>query len=84
VIDSMAIKEAIRGIFVEELGIDAEVFSEDLKYNSIPEWDSASHMVIAAAIEDCFELVLDDDDIVFMTSVGKIYELLQRRGINFE
>ena len=49
-------KEAIKRIFVDELGIDEDQYAEDLKYNSIPEWDSASHMVVMMAIEEKFEL----------------------------
>ena len=74
-------KEAIKRIFVDELGVDEDQYAEDLKYNSIPEWDSASHMVVVTAIEEKFELELESDDIIAMTSIEKIYDVLQKRGV---
>ena len=36
----------LREIFRNELGIRDEAFSLDLAYNSTPEWDSASHLIL--------------------------------------
>jgi acyl carrier protein len=75
------VKEAIKQIFIDELGVDGDQYADDLKYNSIPEWDSASHMVVVTAIEEKFELELDSDEIIAMTSIAKIYQVLQKRGV---
>ncbi|MHB8528260.1 MAG: acyl carrier protein [Caulobacteraceae bacterium] len=77
-------RDAVRQVFVGELGIDIESFTDDLTYKSIPEWDSASHMVIAVALEERFNLEFESDDIVNMTSVQRIYEILQSKGIALE
>ena len=74
-------REALQEIFVKELGLKSEDFVDDLTYNSIPEWDSASHMAIILAIEERFDLALESDDIVAMTSVRKILDLLETKGI---
>ncbi len=77
-------RETLKGLFVKELGIKADDFADDLTYNSIPEWDSASHMSLILAIEERFSLTLESDDIVAMTSIPKILAILKSKGISVE
>lgn len=77
-------EQSVREIFFNELGIGDDQFSDDLAYNSIPEWDSASHMVIIIAMEEKFGIELNPDDVVSMTTIPKIYAVLQSKGIPLE
>lgn len=77
-------EQSVREIFFNELGIGDDQFSDDLAYNSIPEWDSASHMVIIIAMEEKFGVELSPDDVVSMTTIPKIYAVLQSKGIPLE
>lgn len=77
-------KRVVKAVFVDELGIDNDAYSEDLIYNSIPEWDSASHMVIVVALEEKFGIELNSDEVVAMTSIPKIYAVLESKGIPIE
>jgi len=77
-------KRSVRDIFVNELGIADDQYSEELTYNSIPEWDSTSHMIIIVAMEEKFEIELSNDEIVAMTTIPKIYNVLQSKGIPIE
>ncbi len=70
-------------VFSESLGIDANTVVDDLKYNSIKQWDSVAHMKLVAALEDEFEIMLDTDDIIDMSSVGKAKELMSKYDIEF-
>jgi acyl carrier protein len=74
-------RNEIKEIFVEALGVDQTEYSEDLSYNGMPEWDSGSQMVMAVSIEERFQVELDSDEIVYMTNIKRIYEVLQRKGI---
>jgi acyl carrier protein len=56
--------------------------SDDLKYNSIREWDSVAHMALIAELEDAYDIMLDTDDIVEMSSVGKIREILKKYDVD--
>jgi len=77
-------KRAVKAVFTDELGIDDEAYSEQLVYNSIPEWDSASHMVIVEALEEKFGIELNSDEVVSMTTISKIYAVLESKGIPVE
>ena len=71
------------GAFAEALNIGIEKVSDDLKYQSIPEWDSISHMVLISTIEEKFNISLATDDVIDMSSVGKAKDILKKYKISF-
>lgn len=71
-------------IFSGSLGIAAETVTDDLKYNSIPEWDSIGHMTLVTGVETEFDIMLDTSDIIDMSSVRIAKEILARYGVSFE
>ena len=56
----------------------------DLKYQGIEEWDSVGHMELIAAIEDSFDIMMDTDDIIDLSSYEKGKEILAKYDIDFE
>lgn len=61
-----------------------DVTSEELvglKYQGIEAWDSVGHMGLIAAIEDAFEIMLEPDDIIDLSSFEKGQEILQKYNI---
>lgn len=73
--------ERLKVVFAEALGLPADKITDDLAYNSIKEWDSTAHMILVAALEDTFEVMLDTDDIIDMSSVAKAREILKKYDI---
>ena len=78
---SMPNKEKFINAFAEALQIDPELITDDVKYQSIPEWDSISHMVLITELEDAFDISIDTDDVIDMNSVGKAKEILAKYSI---
>jgi acyl carrier protein len=70
-------------IFAESLSLEPGMISDGLTYNTVPEWDSVGHMGLVAAIESGFDIMLDTDDIIDMSSVGKAKEILSKYEILF-
>lgn len=69
--------------FVTALGIpDAQVVTE-LAYGKITQWDSTAHMILIAELENVFEVMLDTDEIIDLSSYQKAKEILSRYGIEF-
>ncbi len=68
-------------VFAEALGVQIDQISDELKYNSIPSWDSTAHMVLIAALEDAYDVMLDTDDIIDMSSVVKAKEILAKYDV---
>ncbi|RTE86820.1 MULTISPECIES: acyl carrier protein [Gammaproteobacteria] len=73
--------EVLYSVFAKALGIPLEKVNDDLTYNTIKEWDSTAHMILVAEIEDTFEVMLDTDDIIDMSSVGKCREILKKYDV---
>jgi len=73
--------DRIKEVFIRELGIDENLYSEHLSYNSVPEWGSASHIVLVLALEERFGVELSSDEIVSMTNVEKIRNVLHLKGV---
>lgn len=49
-----------------------------LTYQSIPSWDSVGHMTLIAALEDSFDIMMDTDDIIDLSSYEKGKEILSK------
>lgn len=70
--------------FEQALGIPADQVTDSLAYNSIKQWDSVAHMSLVAALETEFDIMLDTDDILAMSSVTIARQIMQKYGVVFE
>lgn len=75
--------EKLISSFSEALGIDVSTVTDSLEYQSIPEWDSISHMILIIQLEEDFEVSIDTDDVIDMSSVAKAKEILSKYNIVF-
>ena len=75
----MSAIEKYKKVFIESLSIEPDVFSEEIKYNDVPEWDSIGHMTLMSALEDEFKVTLETDDIIDFSSYKKGIELLSSK-----
>lgn len=76
-------EQKLRAIFAEALGIDESQVTEDLTYNTIPEWDSIAHMALISEIDDAFDTMLDTDDVLDMSTFAKAKEILAKYDVQF-
>ena len=74
--------EKLAKVFAETFGIN-EADTKGLQYQGIDQWDSVGHMTLVAAIEDEFDIQLDTDDIIDMSSFEKAQEILAKYDIQF-
>lgn len=76
-------KQKLSAVFLEALGLAADVDVEKLQYNDIPEWDSIAHMALIAQLDDTFDIMLDTEDIIQISSFDKAMEILKKYGVQF-
>jgi acyl carrier protein len=76
--------DKLRDCFSRSLGIARERVTDDLAYNSLKEWDSVAHMALVVEVESEFDVMLDTDDILGMSTVAKAREILTRLGVSFD
>lgn len=67
--------------FARALGITEDRVDDALTYNTIPEWDSTAHMILIAELEAAFDVMLDTDDIIDMSSVAQARRILTAHGV---
>jgi acyl carrier protein len=75
--------EKYQNAFMESFNIEKSMLNEELKYESIPEWDSVGHMTMISNLEEVFDIVMEMDDIIDFSSfeIGK--EILKKYKIDF-
>ena len=77
----MSLQARLRKVFEEVLELDDTVKVEDLKYRDIEAWDSVGHMALVAAIEDEFDVQLDTDQVLDMSSFKVAGDMLGAMGV---
>ena len=69
-------------VFAKALGISKEKVIDSLEYNAISEWDSIGHMSLVNDLETAFDIILEVDDIINMSSVAKVKEILKKYEVD--
>jgi acyl carrier protein len=75
--------EKLRHTFASTLSIDPDAVVDELAYNTIEEWDSTAHMILISELEDTFDVMLETDEIIDLSSVAKAKEILQKYNVTF-
>lgn len=79
----MSNEEKYLQVFVSTFGM-SEKAAREASYQDSDEWDSVGHMILTNALEDAFDIMMDTDDIVDLSSFAKGMEILAARyGIEF-
>jgi acyl carrier protein len=76
-------EQKLRQAFAIGLDIPEDQVNEDLAYGKTPGWDSTAHMSLVASLDRTFDIMLDTDDVIDMSSYGKVREILTKYGIQF-
>lgn len=50
-----------------------------LQYQGVETWDSVGHMALVAALEDAFDIMMETDDIIDLSSFEKGQEILSEK-----
>jgi acyl carrier protein len=77
----MSVSQQFNEVVSKALSVSPETVTDDLEYQSIPEWDSMTHLVLVAELEQAYGIAIDMDDVLEMGSVGKIRTLLKKYNV---
>lgn len=72
--------EKYQNAFMEALNVEAGQLA-GLTYQSVTEWDSVGHMGLIAALESAFDIMMDTDDIIDLSSFEKGKEILKKYDV---
>lgn len=80
----MATTRQLQDVFIAALGLPADTDFNALSYRSVPQWDSVAHMALVARLESTWDIMLDTDDVIDMSSFVVCKGILARYGIGFD
>ncbi len=67
----------LRDVVANSLRIDPARVTDDLDFDSAPEWDSVNHITLILSLESEYGVTISDDQVVELTSYPAIRELIQ-------
>jgi acyl carrier protein len=70
------LKTRLRAVFFEALALGRDVDLEHLRFRDVPAWDSVGHMALVAAIEDEFDVRLDTEQVIDLSSFAVALDML--------
>jgi acyl carrier protein len=73
----------LRQAFATGLSMAETDVDESLKYGSGKAWDSVAHMSLIASLDKTFDVMLDIDDVLDLSSYEKAREILVKYGVQF-
>lgn len=76
--------DKLKTAFAEALPLAPDANYDEIEYGKTEGWDSVAHMAMIAQIEGAFDVMLDTDDVVGLSSYPKAKEILRKYGVTFE
>lgn len=75
--------DRLRSAFRTALDLPEDFTVDSLEYRGIEKWDSLAHMALVATLEDEFDVMIDTDAVIDMSSFAKAREILEKYGVEF-
>lgn len=77
-------EQRLKKIFADSLDLPIERITDDLTYNSIPEWDSVAHMNLISALDEELDTMIETVDIIAIRTFKAAKEILVKYGMRFD
>jgi len=69
-------------LFGEFFGLAESEVHDDIKYQEIESWDSINHLNFVTILEENYKIEFDMDEIIDMSSVKKIKEIIKKHNVD--
>lgn len=73
--------EKLNSIFCEVFSIEVNKLNSDFNKETVDGWDSVRQLSLTSAIEDTFDIMLDPEDILGLTSYDMAKSILAKYEI---
>jgi len=68
--------------FAQGLGLPESAQIEGLQYRAVPQWNSMAHMQLVLEVENAFDIMLDSQQVLDLSSFEKAVEIVGTHGID--
>lgn len=79
---AMSILEQVRQIVADTLNLPLDAVGEKASTDTLDAWDSLAHVNLMMGLEQHFDLQLEIEDFMELTSIGAITTFLDKAGVN--
>ena len=76
-------EQKLRRAFAAGLRLAESEVTEDLPYANSAAWDPVAHTALVASLDETFDIRLDTDDVIDLSSYVRAREILAKYGIQF-
>lgn len=73
--------EKLNTIFCEVFSVEASTLNSDFNKENVDGWDSVRQLSLTSSLEDEFDIMLDAEDILDMTSYENAVKILHKYEI---
>ena len=74
----------LQGLLADVFGVRESEITPETTKGDVESWDSLKQMDLVMSLERAYDLTLDIQDIVAMTSVAAIVQVLRDKGVRLE
>jgi acyl carrier protein len=78
----MSQNEKLKAAFTTSIGVAPGSDFNNIAYGKTDGWDSVAHMALVAEIESAFDIMLETDDVIGMSSFPEARRILGKHGID--
>lgn len=72
--------EKLIKLLVKTFDLKEEEITPETSMSNVEKWDSLGHLELISALEEEFKLSIEPDEIMQITSVADMEEILQKKG----
>ena len=76
--------DVVQRVFRDVLSLEGDIDWSSVKYQETEGWDSVAHMAIVADLEDNFEIMLEIDDVIDMSSFDETLRILKNYEVDVQ
>lgn len=71
-------EEKLKRAFIKGIDIGEDADFESLEYAKTDGWDSIAHMALIAALEEEFDIMIETDDVIDLSSYTVAKDILRK------
>jgi acyl carrier protein len=75
----MKLDDVLAEIFIDILNLSADIDLSSVKYRTTERWDSLAHMELITAIEERFDIMIDNVDMLRINSFPAAVEIVRTK-----
>lgn len=79
----MSPTDKLKSAFTNSIGVRPDADWDSVAYGKTDGWDSVAHMALVAEIEGAFDIMMDTDDVIAMSSFPEGKRILAKYGVDF-